>query len=180
VNAGQVADPGLVRAMLITGALAGAHLSVVAARLVDRDRWYLDALPIAPRELLRGRLLAALVGAAPASIGVAAAAIGLAGDPLLCVTVEVLCVAAVAAAWMTWAGLRAEARRQLHARVLLGPTLAGVVALALLTAVGGWGSFGLLAVEATVGVVAAAAQVSSSTRARRRLETSRRDDDHAA
>ncbi|MCA9663738.1 MAG: hypothetical protein KC486_35750, partial [Myxococcales bacterium] len=103
-----------------------------------------------------------------------------AGAAPLEVVAQALCVAAVAAAWMTWAGLRAEAERRLHARVLLGPALAGIVALACLTIVGGWASSGLLVVEAAIGAVAAARQVGPATRARRRLETSRRDDDHAA
>ena len=58
--------------------------------------------------------------------------------------------------------------------------LAGIVALACLTIVGGWASSGLPVVEAAIGAVAAARQVGPATRARRRLETSRRDDDHAA
>ena len=45
--------------------------SVVQA--LDRDRWYLDALPLSQVTILRGRLLAGLIGAAPGCLAIGAA-----------------------------------------------------------------------------------------------------------
>jgi len=176
-RAGQPVDPWIVRAMLIFGSLVGADLLLLAHRLVDRDRWYLDALPISTRAQLGARLALGVLGAAPTLLGISLAQVVIGRAPLLSTILLAGLVGPLSAALMTWAGFRAEARRRLHTRALAGPAIAAVLAFSLLHMTD---SPLVLAPLVLLAGFAASREVAPATRARRRLETSRRDDDHGA
>jgi small basic protein len=174
---GEAVDPWLVRLTLICGCMVGAEVVVLARRLLDRDRWYLDALPLRPRAELLAGLSIALLGGAPSALGIGAVLVGIGGAAPLPVLVELLSVLLLAALVMVWTGLRAEARRRLHGRLSLLPAAVAVLAFALLQLSGA--PLTLLPLIAG-GFFFAFREIGPATRVRRRLETSRRDDDHGA
>ncbi len=176
-RAGQEVDLWLIRATLVGGCLVGAEVALLARRLIDRDRWFLDGLPVGVRAELGAGIGVALLGSSPCALGIAASQLWIgaaAPSPLLA---EVAAVLLFSAAVTVWLGFRAEARRRLHGGGALLPATAGVLGFALLHLSGS----ALVLVPPTLLVWALASRaVGPATRARRRLETFRRDDDHGA
>ncbi len=173
---GMPGDPWIMRVMLGLGCLAGASSVLVAHRLVDRDRWYLDALPIDEWAQLVARLIVGLIGTAPTVLGVFVVVVFIGGVPVVASSIEIAALALLAVALTIWSGFRAEAKRRLHERASGGPAFGILLALVFLQLTDS--GLALLPIAALV-LVAAKRQVGPANQARRRLETSRRDDDHA-
>lgn len=170
---------GLPRFLLTLGCLAGPALALAARRALDRDRWYLDALPVSRRAALLSPVLTALCVSAPVvALTVASALTTMTGPRDLLIFADCLVIALWLASVAPWLIARGELRRALDR----GQTAAGALALALglATLLPLQGPLGLLGpVVVTALLLARAAQLGPrADAARRRFETSRDDDDH--
>ncbi len=174
---GQEVDLWLIRAMLLGGCLVGAEVALLARRLLDRDRWFLDGLPLGSRVEFGAGIGVALLGSGPCALGFALSQLWIGGAAPLSVLPEVVAAPLFATAVMVWIGFRAEARRRLHERGARLPALAFVLGFALLHLSGT--AFALLPLT-VVALLLGSRAVGPATRVRRRLETVRRDDDHGA
>ena len=108
------AGPPLVRTLAVVAAMAVSSAIVVAVRAVDRDRWFLDTLSVAPGPELSARLVLGILIGVPTIVGtaLAAAPLGRGSVPWG------LALGATAVIWGAALGSRiaaaAEARRDLH------------------------------------------------------------------
>lgn len=167
----------LIRTLTVASALAGAWPALVAARAIDRDRWFLDSLGIPGRTEATGRLVLGLALCGPTLIaswlagstqGIAAA--GYAG--LLGLSAAVFAAAAYFSIAVT-----SEARRDLHSprtAAVAGRAAYGAALLHLDPVLGPLALLAAAVVEVSLGL----RSTSVATDARTRLETTTNEDDH--
>jgi hypothetical protein len=159
----------------IAGSFAAAWLVLRAQRAIDRDRWYLDALPgVRPSTELLARVLVGATFATPTIVGLGLAAAPLGVVDLVAAGLHALVAAGWAAAGFTRIGARAEAHARLGAPQSV-PTLVLVV----------YGACVLVLVGPLALLFAAALELALAHRAlaratalRTRFETTNRQDDH--
>ncbi len=171
---------GLPRFLMLLGCVAGPALALTARRKLDRDRWYLDSLPIAPRSAALAPLWSSCCLCAP-MIALSLATAAFTPSPRASDLV-ILVDAALLSLWCSslapWLGARAEARRALHEGHFAAGALAllaGTLPFTLLP--------GLLAPLALAPLTAlllrrGARLQRRASATRRRFETTRDDDDH--
>lgn len=156
----------LSRFVAVLGAWAGASALLQAVRGLDRDRAWLDALPLSLRDEHRARIGIALVAAAPTWVGLAFVS----PRPL-----EGLFAAVWAAAAMASLVAGRERARALHRRLVERLVLTGFVALVLAL---GIGHTIVLVPWAAWATPKARRRLLDATLVRARFETPRENDDH--
>lgn len=168
------AGPPLVRTLAIVAAMACSSGILVAVRAVDRDRWFLDTLSVAPGPELSARVVLGLLLGVPTIVGTAIAAAPL--GPVRALWGLGLGVSATvwAAAFGSRIAAAAEARRDLHRSRPAVFVLRFAYGLALVHVVGPMA----LAVAALAETVLARRSLIDAAATRARFETTTVEDDH--
>ena len=156
----------LARFVAVLGGWVGASALLQSVRAIDRDRAWLDALPLTRRAEHRARLHVAILGGAPTWVLLAV----LSPAPL-----EALAAAAWAAAAMADLVAGRERARTLHDRLVERIVLAVAVALAAALATGHTAA---LLPWAAWSAARAYRRLDEAADVRARFETPREGDDH--
>lgn len=168
------AGPPLVRTLAVVAAMAVSSAILVAVRAVDRDRWFLDTLSVAPAPELSARLVLGIVVGVPTILGTAIAAAPLGPAQAL----WGLGLGASATAWGASFGSRiaagAEARRDLHRSRPAVFVLRFAYGLALVHVVGPVA----LVIAALAEAALARRSLIDAAATRARLQTTTVEDDH--